>query len=79
MKKYVYVRRLKDGQLLDIPEEQLEMTLKRGGFEEIKNTGEVFENSMVEFKPNPEKFECPICGKEFKNNLGLMGHKRSHK
>jgi len=26
-----------------------------------------------------EAFECGVCGKEFKNRIGLLGHSRTHK
>ena len=76
--KYCYIRRLCDGKLLDIPEKDLASTLKRGGFEEIKDVGKVYENSLVEFKLS-QRIECPICGREFKNSAGLGKHKLTHK
>lgn len=78
MHKFVYVRRLADGMLLDIPAEHLESTLRRGGFIEIKDVEAVYETSTPPAQ-KPVANECPICGKTFKNAIGLAGHKRSHK
>lgn len=72
---YVYVRRISDGQILDIPGKDLETTLRRGGFEEVKNVSTVYENSLVQFEPKKENFECPICGKKCKTGTALKTHK----
>jgi hypothetical protein len=31
------------------------------------------------FDPSPGEFKCEVCGKVFKNRIGLAGHRRSHK
>ena len=78
--KFVYVRRLMDGATLDLPEKDLEATLKRGGFEYI---GEVITSFPSSETPAPkieiaDTFECIICGFIAKNNTGLARHKTTH-
>lgn len=70
--KYVYVKRLKDGQVLDIPEGDLMSTLKRG-FEVWQEPGTPVAEKLV-----VEGVTCPICDKVFKNESGLRLHKRVH-
>lgn len=94
VKKYVYVRRLKDGQVMDIPAEHLDQTLKRGGFEYVSEVNFDLERRqikvpIVEEKETEPKIDvkaetsnpttCPICGKTFKNKGGLNFHKKTHK
>jgi hypothetical protein len=70
--RYVYVKRLSDGAVMDIPETHLEETLKRG-----------FELASIvkinEAPPQPIEYECPICDKKFKTEQGLRVHKSVHK
>lgn len=76
--KYVYVKRLKDGVVLDIPETQLQETLKRG-FELVSPVNQLYEKqdiTKVEI-PKPE-FECPLCGKLCKTAMVLGKHKKTH-
>lgn len=79
MSKYIYVRRVveKDGQLVDldvvdIPEEHLDSTLKRHpNWKVVKEE--------VEQKPKEEIIEnvlkCPLCDKPQKSELALKIHK----
>lgn len=74
---FVYVKRLKDGKILDIPKEQLYETLKRGGFQLLP------ELQIHDFTPKVAgevqlEVECPLCNKMFKNEVGLLRHKRVH-
>jgi hypothetical protein len=69
---YVYVKRLKDGATFDIPEKNLEDTLKQG-FELVSAV-----NVTAEV-PQVEEFVCPICDKVFKTEQGLKVHKSKHK
>lgn len=66
---FVLVKRLSDGKILDIPERDLDTTLKRG-FELVK-----------EEKQEPVRqigVICPLCDRKFKNEHGLRIHKQSH-
>ena len=77
--EYVYVRRLEDGQILDIPAAHLSVTLARGGFEEVKDIAAVYENSDIEFPINEHPLECPFCGVEQTDIKALVLHKKNHK
>lgn len=68
--KHVWVKRLSDGQVLDIPESALQETLKRG-FELVKQEQKI-ETQEV-------KFGCPLCPFVGKTEGGLRLHKRRHK
>ena len=66
---FVLVKRLSDGKVLEIPERDLDTTLKRG-FELVK-----------EEKQEPLRqigVICPLCDRNFKNEHGLRIHKQSH-
>lgn len=78
--EFVYVRRLRDGKILDIPAKHLDQTLKRGGFEvvQVAMATAVYESSDIEFPPTPCPFECPFCGVDQKNAAGLARHKINH-
>lgn len=71
-KKYVYVRREKDGKVLDIPAEHLAETLRQG----FTLVGEVAitttQEAPVEKK---ETFKCIFCGSEYKTPTALKAHK----
>ena len=74
---YVYVKRLKDGAVMDIPEAHLEETLKKG-FELVRKIEPLYENATVEPPKVENSFECPICGFIAKSEFGLKTHKRKH-
>jgi len=74
---YVYVKRLKDGAVMDIPETHLEETLKKG-FELVRKIEPLYENATVEPPKVENPFECPICGFIAKSEFGLKTHKRKH-
>jgi hypothetical protein len=78
MSKYFYVKRLKDGAVLDVPERDLQRTLATKRFELI---GEAVIQAAAEAPVvvSESSLKCIICGKEAKNKLGLLAHKRSHK
>ena len=76
-KKFVYVKRLKDGAIMDIPKEHLEETLKHG-FELVREVETLYENATVEPPKIENPFECPICGFIAKSEAGLKAHKRKH-
>jgi len=68
-----YLKRLKDGVVLPIPNSSVEDTLKQG-FERI---GDVVINGDT-----PEvvvDFKCPLCDRTFKTIQGLRVHKSRHK
>lgn len=72
MSEYVYVRRLKDGQVLDIPKKHLEMTLKKG-FELIGDVT-VYPETATE-QDDTTGLVCPLCGFEAKGVQSLRMHK----
>lgn len=79
MKTHKFVRRLSDNQVLDIPVDQVEETLKRGGFALMPDV--VYNTELPRPKEEPEKITensiaCPLCGFIPKNELGLKIHKR---
>jgi hypothetical protein len=74
---YVFVKRLKDGAVMDIPETHLEDTLKQG-FELVRKIEPLYENATVEPPKIENPFECPICGFIAKSEFGLKTHKRKH-
>lgn len=74
---YVYVKRLSDGAVMDIPEKHLADTLKQG-FELVRKIEPLYEAAVVEPPKVENQFECPICGFIAKNEAGLKAHKRKH-
>lgn len=82
--KYFYVKRLKDGATLDIPERDLEGTLSLGGFEligPINLSTETPQLTQVSQDTSPvvnPVSECPLCQKVFASDRGLKIHKNSH-
>ena len=80
--EFVFIKRLRDGVVLDIPKSHLEMTLKQGGFELVSTLN--YSESVPEATDIPEipvsnDFGCPLCDKRFKTEHGLKVHKASHK
>jgi ssDNA-binding Zn-finger/Zn-ribbon topoisomerase 1 len=77
--RYFYVRRIIKGEdcgIVDIPERDLEVTLKR--HKEWINEGEV--GAIKEEVKDETDFICPICDKVFKTEITLKMHKgRFHK
>ena len=75
--KYIYLRRKSDGQVLDIPEDQVAETLKHG-FERVPI---VVQTDVPTVAPvvAAEGFPCPLCDKSFKTEQGRRVHKNSHK
>ena len=73
--KYVYLRRKIDGAVIDVPENQVEETLKRG-FDRI---GEVVLQNSIELpvvsQGSSQVFHCILCGFEGKNAQSLRMHK----
>ncbi len=77
IEKFTFLQRIKDGVVLDIPTDQVDETLKRGGFKRmIENV--LYADSPMELPKKVESFECPLCGKMCKNQHGLKIHKASH-
>lgn len=74
---YVYVKRLSDGAVMDIPEKHLADTLKQG-FELVRKIEPLYEAAVVEPPKVENPFECPICGFIAKSEFGLKTHKRKH-
>jgi hypothetical protein len=88
--KFHYVRRYKlnggqavDLGIVDIPEKDLEITLKANPLWIDLGLITADESSKEEIKEKetePEKIECPICGFVAKNDKSLRMHKmKSHK
>lgn len=86
---YAYVRRTKDGVVLDIPLKHLQKTLKRLlpdgrlAFEYVGEvrvaTGRVEVPIVEESTPESAGMHCPLCGFEAKNERSLKMHKtKSH-
>lgn len=85
MKKHFYVKRLDskhNGDEVLIPEEHLAITLRQH-----KTWKVVGEYSFIKPEPTPviipntetkQSIECPLCGKNFKNQNGLRLHKKVH-
>ena len=69
--KYIYIKRIKDGVVIDIPETDFETTMKTGKFEKVS-----------EYVPEPfvapvfaESATCPLCGWEGNTVATLKAHK----
>jgi hypothetical protein len=79
-KKFAYVKRRKDGKVLDIPASDLDETLKHGfdfvGWVELSSA---LEAPVIKKEATPMPLVCPICGFEAKNDFGMKAHKRKHK
>lgn len=76
---FVYVKRLKDGKIIEIPSKDVESTLRRGGFLKIEDISKVYENSEIQFPKKPDVIECPLCGEILEDNKKLASHKKTHK
>lgn len=84
---YYYVRRLKDGKIIDIPKKNLDQTLKKGfeliSTDPIKVVGNTIKRTEVEVKEVKEPVEtktgveCRVCGFVSKSETGLKIHQRT--
>ena len=76
MRDYVWIRRLRDGKMLDIPKDDLAMTLKRGGFEVITHVSaeQLSEAPVVKSVFDPTK--CILCGFKGETSEALKNHKQ---
>jgi hypothetical protein len=72
--KYRYIKRLSDGAVLDVPLDQLDETLKRGGFEVLP---EITVNEITPIEVGNQVM-CPLCQKTFRTDHGLKVHKNVH-
>lgn len=72
---FVYLRRVSDGQVLDMTEEQAQETMRRGGFEML---GQVVVAKAEELPvvKKEESNECILCGFEGKNAQSLRMHRQ---
>lgn len=87
-REFYYVKRLKDGVILDIPANHLEQTLKDGKFELVSQSpvvvggGAVESTTPKEEEPKePETTEgpkCEECGFIAKSQFGLKSHSKKH-
>jgi len=81
-RKFVYVRRTKDGVLMDIPEKLLDSHLKRRNddrtpaFEFVGNI-ELDQTISIEDIPVVDELQCPLCGATFQNGEQLSDHKKT--
>jgi len=79
--KFHYVKRVKDGRVIDVPETDLESTLKRtclvdGHVSKMFDyIGEVDLGVKIETPVAPKLPTCPLCGWEGKTEIALKGHK----
>lgn len=86
--RFFYVKRLKDGVVLDVPEKDVDITLRRGGFELVSKEPVILTNDFVrtttaqpkavDFTPEDSGTTCGECGFIAKNESGLRLHKRKH-
>lgn len=79
--EFVFMRRMKDGKVMDIPKRHLQDHLNRGFvlLEEkptTKTQHEIVEREEVE--KEEKNLTCNICGRECKSAPGLQSHMRSH-
>lgn len=74
-RKFVYVRN-PVGKIIDIPEEHLRETLKRGGFELVEDIT-TQQNTNIVNSDIDTGLNCQ-CGFVAKSKLGLMAHSRKH-
>lgn len=81
VKKFWYVRRVADGVILDIPDADLEETLKRG-FELVSKEPIIVEGDSVQTTKietaSEEDNICDECGFVAKNAFGLRAHAKEH-
>ena len=76
-KKFVYVRRTKDGAVFDIPEKNLSDTLKQGFT--LEGNVDQFSADIAElFKEEPNVLGCPLCEFKAKTATGLKVHQKKH-
>lgn len=75
--EFVYIRRKKDGKILDIPKRDLEQTMKTGNFFLIAPEEPKVEVPVVIPEVAEEKNNCILCGFVAKSPFGLTVHKRS--
>lgn len=79
--KYFFVKR-QNGTVVDIPERDLEPTLKRNPSWEVIE-GKLHWEDIVITMPatvqDSSTVACPLCTREFTTQQGLRVHKRSHK
>lgn len=74
-----YVKRFRDGKelgVIDVPLRDLAETLKRNP--EWVDLGEIKLHHIAVPELKIGVTECPICGFEAKNDLGLKVHKKKH-
>lgn len=78
--KYFYIKRIKDGKIMDIPEKDVTRTMATKQFELIGEAVVTSTQEMpVQEAPADTGALCVLCGKIFKNEQGLKLHKiRSH-
>lgn len=81
MKEFVYVRRLSDGVVYDIPATDLFDTMATGKFERLEyvKINSTTPQVVIEETATKTGIACPLCDKEFKSEHGLKVHKASHK
>lgn len=70
---FVFVKRLKDGQVLDMTKQQAEETIKRGGFEMLSEEVQRVEPEVEEVEV--QDFTCILCGFVGKNAQALRMHR----
>lgn len=76
--EFVIVRRLKDGREIDIPKADLEATMKRGGFEIIREIKLNAMDAKIQVPLVPDQLECPVCGAVCSDDEDLADHKEEH-
>ena len=68
-----YLKRLKDGVVLPIPNNHVKETLKRG----FERTADIKINTST--PEIAQEYKCPLCERSFKTIQGLKVHKSRHK
>lgn len=78
IQEYVYVKRLSDGAVLDIPKKDLEQTLKRG-FVLVENQPEYHVSDDGNREEAETSLTCTLCDKTYKSQNAIQKHLKMHR
>lgn len=80
---FVFVKRLKDGQIMDIPKRDLVLTLKRGFvlWQEPEVQVVIPKTDITTSPTEPINVlnKCQLCEKEYKSEKALEKHMNTHR
>ena len=83
--KYVFIQRNDDkfnGSVIDLPESLVESTLKRHPnwkvLDSIRGKARSEPDAVISDAPKAPAMECPLCGKQYKTDIRLQAHKKTH-